>query len=314
MEQGLEPEAGGVCKPHFCCWGRFFCPTAEPFPLLCICPARITSDTERERYLFVPAFEDKCLVSRLPLSPLFTACCVSNARSRCRVPSVPALGLCGRAVPPRGGPRGSGKAGLAPGRRSRCTVRHGLRAVGAAGAAVRGGGGGGPPALQCEPGQPCRAALAARAAALRARLPARRCPPDHRVRAAGTGGDGSAAGPATSRSPLTPPCVLQREGARMGSPGHPAHSRTAGGVHAAALRGRDCGDVQSAGSGSRGWTPAELRLRIHRVSVGYLHGVLQVWGASVQRRRHVGVTCAVPSETAGSVQPAGPVPFRQTEC
>lgn len=62
----------------------------------------------------------------------------------------------------------------------------------------------------------------------------------------------------------------------MGSPGHPAHSSRAAAFHAAAFRGRDRGDVQSAGSKSRRWNPAELRLRIHRVSGGYPGGLVQV--------------------------------------
>lgn len=113
---------------------------------------------------------------------------VPAARSRVSRDEAGSQAAGGRAVTPRGGPCGAGKGGLAPGRRRRSILRHGLRAVGAAGAAVRGGGGGVPPALQRKPGQPGRAALAARAAALRARLPARRRPADHRVRAGGERG------------------------------------------------------------------------------------------------------------------------------
>uniref|UniRef100_A0A674H5I6 N-acylethanolamine acid amidase n=1 Tax=Taeniopygia guttata TaxID=59729 RepID=A0A674H5I6_TAEGU len=171
----------------------------------------------------------------MPCSPVPRTCCCG-----CSLACLTGRG--GRAVTPRGGqgrggPCGAGKGGLAPGRRCRSVLRHGLRFVGAAGAAVPGGGGGGPPALQREPGQPGRAALAARAAALPARLPARRRPADHR-----------------------------RERTEMGSPGHPAHSSRTGGVHAAALRGRDCGDVPSTGNQSRRWDPAELRLRIYCVA------------------------------------------------
>lgn len=56
---------------------------------------------------------------------------------------------------------------------------------GGGGGAVRDSGGGGPrdgpAAVQCEPGQPRRGAVAAGAEALRARLPARRRRPGHRV-------------------------------------------------------------------------------------------------------------------------------------
>lgn len=102
----------------------------------------------------------------------------------------------------------------------------------------------------------------------------------------------------------------------MGSPGYPAHSSRTGVFYAPALRGRDCGDVQSTGNQSRRWNPAELRLRIHCVSVAYLRGLVQVSG-EVQFSVGEGtwwVTCTLGSETTSSVQPEGFLLFWQVEC